>query len=428
MWQLQPFLGQTSDAGFVVLCQPAPGVYDCVCKIYCGPDTVIGTYTLAFRAHTCSHFEFEAPGRAEYTLLWSFPDGSTDRTTFDTRDPEQLIFVSCDFLEADISKSMWKTMLGDLTRRTALVHLGDQIYADACFRRGVALLKGVAPENYVLYEDQIIQDYAQRYVETWKRTTPAITRASNYYLWDDHEIVNDYDHASASDVERYVASCAAEAYRNYQEAAQLRPDRSSYNWRAHVSGIELLTVERTHTRSSAAEVLQMLEACSSKHVCLCFASGPIPKPAGIYGRVYALLTGEPQTDAGKFWAADELRVLYEGCCAWLGADSQRRLAVVGGDLHFGTYGQVSDGKVSFPVVVASPITNQPTFDRWIAAKGMKSRVVGHTLFTPFCARARRCYAVLDVDTFPLGVRMVYAQKNMPAHPVDYLTTLASFAP
>lgn len=428
MWRLPPFLGQATSEEFVVLCQPAPGVRECVAKLYCGPDAPLGTFSLVFHTHTCSRFAFGVLGAAEYTLLWTFPDGSSDRTVFDTRDPEQLIFVSCDMLEAETSKPLWKRMEGELTRPTALVHLGDQVYADACFRRGVALLQGVEPENYVLYEDQIISDYAQRYIETWARTAPVLSKTSNYYLWDDHEIVNDYDHAAASPVERFVASCAAAAYRSYQESALIARDQESYNWRATVSGIELITVERTHTRSTSAEVLSMLANSRSDRVCLCFASGPIPKPSGVYGRIYALLTGEPQQDAGKFWAIDELRTLYEGCCAWLSADRNRKLAVIGGDLHFGTCAIVSDGSVSFPVVVASPISNQPTFDRWVAAKGMKSRPVGRTVFTPLCARARRCYAVVETDNFPLSVRMVYSNKNHPERPLSYLSALASFAP
>ena len=110
-------------------------------------------------------------------------------------EPNKMIFVSCDFLEADtsIQNSMWTRMYSELepilsNKHICLFHIGDQAYMDKVFKDSVRY----AHENG--YNDKtaqhIIQSFGQRYCDTWMPHNNVLSSVFNYNLWDDHELKN----------------------------------------------------------------------------------------------------------------------------------------------------------------------------------------------------------------------------------------------
>lgn len=428
MWLLPPVFGQVTADRAVVLCKPGPSIASCQCEIH-DSEKLVSYSTCYFTTGTCQRFVFRLPGPGKYKFIWKLNQlsgiGPGYTCHIDTTGYKQLLFVSCDMLEAEASSSLWKKIQKEVDNPTVILHLGDQIYGDECYRSSVGYLSGISGEIYPLHRNMVIEKYCKRYTDTWSRYSSVTSLCSNLYLWDDHEIVNDYDHTTATETEKLVAECAAQVYHDFQHCALVDKDQD-FSWTTMVDDICIIAVERTVQPVSVAMVLDRLEECGTDKVCLCFSSGPIPKPSGVFGSIYSRLSGEPAVTEGKFWDMDELTNLYEGCCSWMEAKEGRKLAIVGGDLHFGTYGVVSNGNVKFPVVVSSPISNQPTFDRWLASMGMKTAILGSTVFTPMASDSRRCYATISTEDYPNKVKMVFSKSRLPKSTINYLTALKSF--
>jgi hypothetical protein len=152
---------------------------------------------------------------------------------------------------------------------------------------------------------------------------------------------------------------------------------------------------------------------------LCFSSAPIPPPHGNYGELYKLTKG-----LGKFWEASKLELLYTWLFDWMGND--KHVVVVGGDVHFGVHGYALRKDIKIPVIIASPITNQPYPDRSLAAKGMNGihNIGTKITFTTLQSKARRCYGVLDLDN--MDTKIVFSKDKHPDNISKYLDTMSQF--
>jgi hypothetical protein len=233
--------------------------------------------------------------------------------------------------------------------------------------------------------------------------------------------------------EKYVRDLAVISYISYQESHHLHKHEilSPYSWIKEFDSFSLLAVERNTGPVSVVDILTTINNLKTNKLILCFSSAPIPSPQGSYGDLYKKLTNDKGTvETSKFWPQSELVALYSGLFAWMNKDDTRQIIVVGGDLHFGVHGEFKLGDKTIPIIIASPITNQPTTDRWLAAKGMPksycinimdlNKIVFHTL----SAKARRCYAVCDIKTFK--ITMNYSTQKIPKDTGKYLSTLLKF--
>lgn len=456
-WLLAPVVGEVSNLNAVIICEPVIktatlqySIKGPVSRYIIEPYTYEGTVQVKELGPTRTVLSFPEDGR--YEIKWFTEQKEIfQHGIIVTNEPNKIVFVSCDLLEADtpFDDSMWTRMQSEINpdQRICLVHVGDQAYMDKVFRDSVKYA------NEHGYNDDtaqhIIQSFGARYCDTWGPHHNILAGVSNYNLWDDHEIKNNMmlNDTTLTDAEKYVRDLAVHAYTLYQESQHLQKDEfiSRYSWSKRM-GIEneilVMAIERTSRIISSAEVISHINTLTADirtdRLILCFASAPIPPPRGRYGTIYRKFVGDKGTvETSKFWPSDELSHLYRGLFAWMDIDNQREILVVGGDLHFGTYGIARRNGREIPVVIASPVTNQPTTDRWLAAKGMPGI---HTItdgsheddnkipitFNTISSQARRCYASVDLDTVPMKIVMQYSTHKLPDHTMKYLKTLISF--
>jgi hypothetical protein len=416
-WHLHPVVGQIFEKDVTIIFECVEDNLPLVIRVYTEEDyRFLRSCEIITEESGVTKITLTLPDYVTYVLEWTYKDLVLYRHKIALQHPAHYLFLSCDFLEADTSPSLWEKVKTERTD-SVLVHLGDQIYADAEFREGVRAVKKDCGRRKVL------DFYRQRYRMTWKRCHEALSNVSNLFLWDDHELVNDYCISSEhTPEEAIVASVATDAYKEYQLACHREDNIEGSFVRGLVS---VLTIERTAHAPSVEKILARLHATTTPKVFLCFASGPIPKPHGNFGSIYRFMTGEPEEEEGKFWSCKDLLQLYTGICDWLQNNAEKDVVVVGGDLHFGTYGRVSRGLQNFQVIVASPISNHPSHDRHIASLGMAGlhQLGNGVVFETVVSKAQRCYARVSVDNHPCRVEMVWNPLQNPHSRTRYYKQL-----
>lgn len=418
-WKLHPIVGQIYRNEVIIIFETTGSSIPLTMKFYSvEPYNLLQTCTVVSESSGVTKVSLSLPDTIEYELEWFSEEILQYRHKIAMQDPRQYMFVSCDFLEADTNPSLWKQIEQEPSD-SVLVHLGDQIYADAEFRAAEKSIK-----RGTFSRKKVFESYCQRYRQTWKRCHLALSNTSNLFLWDDHELVNNYCiSGDNTENESIIADVATSAYKMYQ----LSCHRESTIEGTFVRGrTTLITVERTTSKPSLAKILSRLREAETPKVFLCFASGPIPKPKGRFGKLYQTIAGEPADDEGKFWARSDLLDLYEGICSWIAEDPDvRDVVVVGGDLHFGTYGVVSkivhNRTISFQVVVSSPVSNKPSYDRELASMGMAGvHDLGNGVkFATIVSKAQRCYCKIDVNENPCRVNMVWNKITSPSSTFSY---------
>ena len=407
IWKLSPIVGEIVDNKVIVIFE----LYDISSKVSYRIANYTSNIILEPVGPTKVVIEFKQSGI--YDIKWIINDVLQYQHQVNLENISKLIFVSCDLLEADTKHSLWTTMLSELDQPVGLVHLGDQAYMDGVFNQCKKLIK----DNITnLRQRQCFDLYSQRYCDTCKPHAALLSHVSNYYLWDDHEITNNIQFDISI---KKITDVAVEVYKVYQQSCHLNFIINDYCWYKYINdSTVILAIERISRPINLDEIFKAILSLNMDKLILCFSSAPIPTPQGKYGEVYKSLFG-----LEKFWNQDQLKILYQWLFGWMGSD--RQVIVVGGDLHFGVHGQMFKDKLCIPVVIASPITNQPSFDRVLAAKAMKGdHMIGNMTFNTLSSKARRCYATLDIDR--MLIKMVYSEEKYPKNKLNYIKTLFSF--
>jgi hypothetical protein len=439
-WRLPPMLGEICDRWAVILYEQVEKTV-LACSMVAGdvdiidfsPKSIIKTeWFYPHKGEFPTKVVLEFPDNGIYSLFWHNSETCIYRQTICIGDnPSKFIFVSCDMLEAEVKHedSMWTRMNDEINTSecTCLFHLGDQAYMDNIFVNGLSNIDK---------REEILYSFGKRYYDTWKGHHAILSHVSNYNIWDDHEIknnVNLYDDQNLSNDELIMRDIATEAYGIYQESLHLDDKNrvlTPYSWykvMGKLSDILIIAIERTSAVVNIIDLITNIhKLCKGKMIkrlILCFSSAPIPRPHGKYGKVYKMMAGDDIEN--KFWNKGDLATLYFNLFNWIDQYGGEVL-VVGGDLHFGTHGVVSYKDKEINVIISSPITNQPSPDRWVAAKGMRGRHVlmnngSHPIiFTTISSKARRCYAVVNMKEPFMMVRMEYSMVKFPKHPINYI--------
>ena len=465
-WVLSPVVGEVANLTAVVICEPVVKTEELEYSIKGLSKKEIGDlYDFKGTIHVeevgPTRVLLDFPEEGHYKIEWyRRGEEKFSHTIAVTSEVNKMIFVSCDLLEGDTphEDSMWTRMKSELkehvisNKRTCIFHVGDQAYMDKVFKDSVHYAHKHGHNDDTA--QHIIKAFGKRYSDTWMPHNNILASVSNYNLWDDHEIKNNMmlSDVDLTDDEIYVRDLAVDAYSLYQEFQHLHRDEviSRYSWAKRMGAyneILVLAIERTSRLISVKEILNAIDTLTSNvrtdRLVICFASAPIPPPSGRYGSFYRRLVGDKGTiETSKFWPREELAALYRGLFSWMEKnntipDIQREVLVVGGDLHFGTYGIAHRNGMYIPVVIASPVTNHPTADRWLASKGMPglhyitdgSYDEDNTepiTFTTVSSKARRCYASVDLDSVPMRIDLHYSTHKLPHSTLRYLKTLLSF--
>ncbi len=288
----------------------------------------------------------------------------------------QLIFVSCDKVEKDVNPSLWGRMVNQIEGKTVIVHLGDQAYMDKVFYS----------------KNTTLQDFGNRYCETWKPHAHLLSNTSNFYLWDDHEIANNIVLDQITDPQiKLIADTAVEAYEVYQQTFHVYPTNiiNDYCYFKYLSGdmdSVLLAIERTSRAVQLFEIFNAIQLLDNKQkikrLILCFSRAVLPIPPLYFVN-------------DKFMEHDEFEALFNFLIEW---GKEKQIVVVGGDVHFGLLGKVVSNTTTINVIISSPITNQPTLKPKLTSKLFKNQTFkfNHFDFIVLKTKAKRCYATLNL--------------------------------
>lgn len=395
----------------------------------------------------------ETPGL--YSCTWSSPKSRLDHMVKFNPHVETVYFASCDLPEGDVppGDSMWTQLARELEekdRGSLVVHNGDQVYMDAAFKRSSR------QDTFA----QAVSRFLERYGETWNSHSRALTLCSNLCLLDDHEFRNDYqgvftqsDMLSSPIIEfqewhepfsaaqhhksdtalppPHARSAALECYSNLQQGMHARMP-PGLSWAKRISsdngGCLLVCVERTFRQWKIADIMECIAEHDCRSVIVCLSAFPLPRPEGRLVDSYCTVFS-----SSKFLDVDDAFLFYSRLFSWMDAVRGRCVAVVGGDAHMAYCGRLT--KVSspniIPVVCASPITNNPSPDRFWLAKAVKGThfwqtVHGQFSITSSVSKARRCFAKFNLDNI-CDPHMQLCHRKKPKSLSKYLRALAKMA-
>lgn len=332
--------------------------------------------------------------RGIFNITWYINFSVSYKHIINTNEVDKIIFVSCDYPEMDVKVSMWDMI--NQAKNNIIVHLGDQIYADKQYNAAKKLQKHhlKTHDNDDSIKKNYYHLYANRYCETFNKRSNILANNSNYFLWDDHEITND----ATINMNDNVCNMAVQCYHDYQMFFEVNNNNiiNQYCWFKYIGDILMLAIERTSETITVEEIIDALEYLLNKNdkvkkIILCFSCAIIPPPHGVSGNFYNFIKG-----TGKFYNVDHLKILLD----WL-FKCGREVILVGGDLHCSIESFYKKGDKKIQCLIASPITNNPSFDRRIIAKGLKgtTNISDKIEFVVTSAKAKRCYGVVDLQDF-----------------------------
>lgn len=342
---------------------------------------------------------------------------------------ENWIFLSCDFPQADTKNSLWTKLEEEClnsNKNTTIFHIGDQIYADKEYKKALKALKN-SPSN--LKErpefDEVLREiYRKRYRKVFSSHAKILSNTTNYYLWDDHEIINNFAFYEKHDKDEIrVANIAKQVYTEYQENQQEQIKKIFGNsWYKELDYNTLfLGIERNSEQINVEKIIDFIKSQDHQKIVLAL-SAPVILPG----------KNSSHINNGKFLLRQQLLTLYEFLLEFLEKDPFNQVILIGGDLHCGSHGIIKRSKdlskdlttsAKFNLVIASPITNYPTFDRKLLSKAFKGEYELNDFITyqNISSRAKRCYAKINCDNF--DVSMVYNEERIPKSLFDYLYQL-----
>ena len=420
-WSLYPMVGEVRDRRAVVLFE----LHDKSKLVHFTIEQGTKKYVVENTSMGPTRLRLSFKEDMNYQIDWYIDYQHAFRHLINmTNHVDQLICMSCDLLEADTSVSMWNTIENEVLNKTsALLHLGDQAYCDAQYHECCDLRRRY--QSMPAMQDKLkmcyYQLYANRYCQTWAPHATVLSNTRNYFLWDDHEICNDVVFDPTNDIHVMASQC----YKDYQASFQLddRKVINDYCWVTTLNDdITLMAIERTSQHITVQQVCNAIEQLNANdtisRLILCFSSAPVPIPFGSAGTFYQQIKG-----IDKFWNQEDLIILLTWLFDWM---DKRQIVICGGDLHIGVNAIYIKENKSIPLLISSPITNQPTWDRKWIARGLR----GTKYLTPdiryvgLQARARRCYGKIDLKT--LQTDIVFSKEKYPKDIVRYLKTMAKF--
>ena len=121
--------------------------------------------------------------------------------------------------------SLWDTLGDKAPELDVVFHVGDQVYADPAYDAVVELVEsGQLVPNGDGWEELVSELYRNFYRRNWSApaTRRALASVSNVFIWDDHEIRDDFgsleEDADPDSLAHQIGLVARSVYREYQAA------------------------------------------------------------------------------------------------------------------------------------------------------------------------------------------------------------------
>lgn len=311
------------------------------------------------------------------------------RITTKSEGPEsmQVVAVSCNFTvrqgRARLWEKVWHKWVGPGTIETVL-HLGDQVYADTVFENALAEVASKGQTAPVARRIRTWFEDLYRASWNYPATRQVLANASNLMIWDDHEFRNSWgglpeDKDPRSDA-MFVGRIARAVAQGFQSALWGDVVDRAHDGHAHAYG-ELGVVfldQRTARSFTACPQRPYLGAdqwawlrselhqgkLSKVRALLVIASVPVC----FIGTTIASNLDWAMSDLRDQWShvdhRTEMIELLTEIRRWLAVSPDRKLTLLGGDVHVGGFSKVEycdDGqwRPLCDQLITSPITNAP---------------------------------------------------------------------
>ncbi len=268
---------------------------------------------------------------------------------------------------------------------TTVLHVGDQVYADTTFGHALEDVRKGGRTKALRRKWE--RAFEELYFHTWNYppTRQVLAHASNLMIWDDHEVRNswggyDHDRDPNSD-EWFVGTIARTVFQRFQRALWGAPDSTAVH-EAHVHAygqVGVLFADLRTGRSFSyhperpylgpAQWTWLRQELHSGTLSQVNALAIVTSvPLCYVGRVTAGAGGIVVSDLRDHWThpdhITEQIEFFAEIRRWLGADANRRVLIVGGDVHVGGR-TILEQRVSgewqplCEQIITSPITNKP---------------------------------------------------------------------
>lgn len=292
---------------------------------------------------------------------------------------------------------MWRRLHETLLARQAqfVLHVGDQLYADdavsfwqrSAWQQALALF-----ENHANTGDKsarIQQIYREAYQLYWDFPEHRRLMASfpHYMIWDDHDITNGWgsDIRHKDQDAQAVFAGAREVYRCFQHAHNpqnsSQPEALYYGF--HHGHASFITLDlRGHRQSWNTQLLgtdqrnwfeQFLTDCDTTKTLFLTSSVPLFHLKRRFANLPILRNKSDISDQWSHEANEPDRQwLLARLIHWLQGNANRRVIILGGDVHVGTFAEArlqDNSGIRLFQATSSPVANKPAglIDRLVRA-------------------------------------------------------------
>lgn len=367
--------------------------------------------------------------------------------------PDEFSFalVSCHApfkYSGDSRTTMWQRLSQEVATRAEnnkpvsfLLQVGDQIYADEkdhfwqsspwdkCLAMDTADPQ-TAARRQALYRDT--------YVRYWDFPVlrQLYARLPQYMMWDDHDITNGWGsgetHQNVSEQSTFAAAKAV--YRQFQHVHNPGnsndPDALYYGF--HLGAASFLVLDLRGQRQMWNKQLlgdaqrqwakQFIEQCQNTKTLFVVTSVPLFH----LGPLWAWI---PLSDVTDQWSDEHNRVdrryLLKYLFDWMEAKPERRVVILGGDVHIGTFCRATrdTSNRSIVQITSSPVSNKPAglLDRFVrrvsgkfSTRDADDHVVDVDITNRFTQRNYAMITVSNLNTANPQIKCELYDESRPA--------------
>lgn len=319
--------------------------------------------------------------------------------------------------------TMWQRLQQEVENRATtttpisfLLSIGDQIYADEKdhFWQQSPWEQCLALDNADPQTPQRRQDlYRQTYQRYWELTPlrQLFARLPQYMIWDDHDITNGWgsEIAHQNPSEHQTFEAARVVYRQFQHChnPMNTTDPNALYYGFHIGAAAFMVMDLRGERQSWANPPQLFSVAQRNWVQQFIAQCQNTKTLFVVTSVPMfhlgpLWTWIPISDVTDQWSDEhnkvERRLILKYLFDWLEASPERRVVILGGDVHIGTYSHATRSTSNRKIyqVTSSPISNKPA--------GLLDRIV---------RRVSGQFTIRDADdnTVDVDITHRFTQRN-----------------
>lgn len=398
IFSLEPIMGRTTQDSASFICSCIAPVYDLVVIFYLMGNVVKDLTTEVSLHKGVNHININGLSpdsiyKCEWrkiSLVDDFcnPENVLFEFSISTKPPSMICAVSCDNPDLDISSSLWNKV--SVIKPDMCIHLGDNIYGDRVFRR---TKMGKIPMM------ECSEEYRKAYYKTWGRWGKMLRDTSHICIPDDHEVCDGYigDVTSGNKKDRDITERGALVCSEFQLQMSKAGEEDDYIYMVPIDDDAVAVVisrvcfqGKTVDDTVIEKIEELIQPYGSQiqRLLLFFSFPPLPIA---YSAFHSCIFG------GWPGEKDDILRFYNWCFSWMRSSENRKIMVVGGDIHMGVDCKIKHPKdnLQFHIYASGPISNQPTPAEYSQAKALMSMKTFGNYKIETKAKCRRNFLIIN---------------------------------